>query len=235
MWECVCEWGLVVLLDVVCGGCSLVVRKFSPYYLIEFFVMGDIPQSNLKREFWFVFKPVERMLSCTLLTFDPCILLIASCPCHITFGLEQNAVVDSQHTGSGFLGPDDTIWKFRGVSSPYGESGSLWSKRWDKPEQITPHAFFSFTDWCIVSSFPVHPACEENRPDEWHAALLRLVQSRSRRNNVSCCFASSLTSPHPHFLGLGCSKQSVSALILSQGQDIGAWFKPNSKPAPGPF
>lgn len=46
---CVCEWGLVVVLDVVCGGCSLVVRKFSPYYLIEFFVMGDIPQSNLKR------------------------------------------------------------------------------------------------------------------------------------------------------------------------------------------
>lgn len=45
----VCEWGLVVVLDVVCGGCSLVVRKFSPYYLIEFFVMGDIPQSNLKR------------------------------------------------------------------------------------------------------------------------------------------------------------------------------------------
>ena len=42
------EWGLVVVVDAVCGGCSLVLRKFSPYYFIEF-VMGDIPQSNLKR------------------------------------------------------------------------------------------------------------------------------------------------------------------------------------------
>ena len=44
-----CEWGLVVVVDVVCGGYSLALRKFSPYYLIVFFVMGDIPQSNLKR------------------------------------------------------------------------------------------------------------------------------------------------------------------------------------------
>lgn len=44
-----CEWGLVVVVGVVCGGCSSVLREFSPYYLIVFFVMGDISQSNLKR------------------------------------------------------------------------------------------------------------------------------------------------------------------------------------------
>ena len=145
--------------------------------------------------------------------------------------------MDSPHTGSDILAPDDTIWKFRGVSSPYGESGSLGSKRRDEPEQITTPPTRSSLSWtyalCIPSLYILH--VKKTGLMSGLLGFCYLLQSRSRCDNISCCFASSLTSPHPHFPGLGHSKQSVSALILSQGQKLGAWPKPNSKPAPGPL
>lgn len=117
-----------------------------------------------------------------------------------------------------------------------GESGSLLSKRWDKPEQITPSPLLFLFHGLMHCIFLPCVSCMWRKQAWWVACCVAATCCKAEADVIMCRVALLLPSLPLILTSLGLAVPNrVSTLILSQEQDLGAWSKPNSKPAPGPL